>query len=376
VPGRRGLWFCTLLAVVGAALGLPVAAHEFALTDVVAILKTNGTFQVDMGVDLDALALGVSPSVDDAEMVAQLESLSAAEFEAGLEQARDTLLRRVRITFDGVEPPLEVSFPEMGTDMTDSAEIPTVLGITARFTGRIPEGAESFGFRASRAWRTLHLTILDQSTAGGLRVPLVGGEDSPPYTIGTPAAGAASGGVAWRYVALGFEHILPRGLDHILFVLGLFLLSTRFRPLLWQITAFTVAHSVTLALSMYGLVSLPSRLVESLIALSIAYVAVENLVTSELKPWRPLLVFGFGLLHGLGFADVLRELGLPQGDYATALISFNVGVELGQLGVVAIAWLTVGWFRERTWYRARIVMPVSAAIALTGLYWFIQRAWG
>jgi hypothetical protein len=157
-------------------------------------------------------------------------------------------------------------------------------------------------------------------------------------------------------------------------VLGLFLLSTRLGPLTWQVTAFTIAHTLTLGLSMYGLVSLPSRLVETLIALSIAYVAIENIVTSELKPWRPVLVFGFGLLHGLGFAVVLRELGLPQGEFVTALFSFNIGVELGQLSVIAMAFLAVGWFRERSWYRRAIVLPASLAISLVGLYWAAQRA--
>ena len=123
--------------------------------------------------------------------------------------------------------------------------------------------------------------------------------------------------IARQYLVLGYTHILPKGLDHILFVLGIFLLSPRVKPMLLQVTAFTIAHSITLGLSIYGVVSLPSRVVEPLIALSIAYVAIENLVTRELKPWRLALVFMFGLLHGLGFAGVLRELGLPRDEFLT-----------------------------------------------------------
>jgi len=176
---------------------------------------------------------------------------------------------------------------------------------------------------------------------------------------------------------LGFTHILPLGVDHILFVLGLFLLSTRAAPLLWQITAFTVAHSITLALSMYGILSLPASVVEPLIAVSIVYVAVENMLTKRLHSWRVLVVFGFGLLHGLGFADVLSAIGLPRNEFVTGLIAFNVGVELGQLTVIAIAGLLFGyWFRLRPWYRERIVLPLSAAIALTGLYWTVERLIG
>ena len=125
--------------------------------------------------------------------------------------------------------------------------------------------------------------------------------------------------IARQYLWLGYTHILPKGLDHILFVLGIFLLSPRWKTMLLQVTAFTVAHSITLGLSIYGIVSLPSRIVEPLIALSIAYVAIENLLTRELKPWRLALVFMFGLLHGLGFAGVLRELGLPREEFLTAL---------------------------------------------------------
>ena len=179
------------------------------------------------------------------------------------------------------------------------------------------------------------------------------------------------------YLFLGYEHILPKGLDHILFVLALFLLSNRLRPLIWQLTAFTIAHSVTLALSMGGVLSLPDRVVEPLIALSIAWVAVENVLTAELKPWRPAVVFGFGLLHGLGFAGVLRELGMPEGEFVPALIMFNVGVEGGQLSVVLLAFLAIGWYRRTTWYRRAFVLPMSTAIALVGIYWSIERAvWG
>ncbi len=179
--------------------------------------------------------------------------------------------------------------------------------------------------------------------------------------------------VARQYLALGFEHILPKGTDHILFVLGLFLLSCRLKPLLWQVTAFTVAHSITLGLAMYGVIRLPPSVVEPLIAASIVFVAVENICTSELKPWRPFVVFGFGLVHGLGFSSVLLSLGLPRQDFATALVAFNGGVELGQLTVIAAAFLVVGGWRRRHWYRKAIVIPASALIAATGLFWTVQR---
>jgi hydrogenase/urease accessory protein HupE len=176
-----------------------------------------------------------------------------------------------------------------------------------------------------------------------------------------------------QYLWLGYTHILPKGLDHILFVLGIFLLSPRLKTMLLQVTAFTIAHSITLGLSMYGILSLPSRIVEPLIALSIAYVAIENLITRELKPWRVALVFMFGLLHGLGFAGVLRELGLPRDEFLTALLTFNLGVEGGQLTVIALALLATAPFLTKGWYRQRVVIPASILIAMVGIYWTIAR---
>jgi len=179
---------------------------------------------------------------------------------------------------------------------------------------------------------------------------------------------------ARTYLVLGFTHIVPNGLDHILFVLGIFLLSVKLRDVLSQVTAFTIAHSITLALTMYGIVSLPSRIVEPAIAISIVYVAIENLATKAIRPSRVAVVFCFGLLHGMGFAGVLRELGLPHSQFGTALVSFNAGVELGQLAVIGTAWLLVAsWARRQQWYRWRVIVPASLAIAATGLFWTVQR---
>lgn len=180
--------------------------------------------------------------------------------------------------------------------------------------------------------------------------------------------------VIGSYIAVGFEHIIPKGADHLLFILGIFLLSVRLKPLLWQVTMFTLAHTITLGLSMNGIISLPANIVEPLIALSIAYIGIENIVHKSLHKSRLALVFLFGLLHGLGFAGVLADFGMPDDDFATALISFNVGVELAQLTVIALAFAMVGfWFRHKHWYRKMIIVPGSVLISITGLLWTIQR---
>jgi hypothetical protein len=184
----------------------------------------------------------------------------------------------------------------------------------------------------------------------------------------------------WRtaalYLRLGFEHILPKGLDHILFVLALFFASTRLKPLFLQISVFTIAHTMTLGLAAAGWVKAPTTIVEPLIALSIAFVAVENLFARHLTPWRPVVVFGFGLFHGLGFASVLIDLGLPDDQFLTALVGFNIGVELGQISIVLAAWWILRWWFDKPWYRPRIMLPASFLIAVTGSWWAVQRIFG
>ncbi len=181
--------------------------------------------------------------------------------------------------------------------------------------------------------------------------------------------------VFFIYLQLGFTHIIPLGFDHILFILSLFLLSPKLKTIVWQATAFTVAHSITLGLAMYGKIQSPPYIVEPIIALSIFFVAVENIITDKLKPTRIIIVFAFGLIHGLGFAGVLNDLGLPKKEFFNALISFNVGVELGQLSIILLAWFLVAkWFNKKPWYRKFIVNPVSALIAIIALYWTIERA--
>lgn len=177
----------------------------------------------------------------------------------------------------------------------------------------------------------------------------------------------------WQLLRLGFRHIVPEGLDHILFVVCLFLLAPRAKPLLIQVTAFTAAHSVTLALAMAGIVLLPSRLVETLIAASIVVMAVENLFMREAKPWRWVLVFAFGLIHGLGFAGSFSMLQMQPGDFTRPLILLNIGIEIGQLTVVAACAALTWWAWQKPWYNRVVVYPASIAIALLALWWTIER---
>ena len=352
------------MLVCGAAITTP--AHEAERTKVTLTLAADGSFVLDVANDpmwlllrLETFAGGSVPP-----------NVSAAQRDARLAQLTSVFADRVVMFVDAHEvrahsveyfPPSERSVPSAalasfrltGTMPRDATRLRWLYGLVGdRYPLEIkqPDGSSTIEWIEGTNWSD----VIDLSKSF-----------TPPTPMET----------ARQYLSLGYTHILPKGLDHILFVIGIFLLSPRLKPMLLQVTAFTVAHSITLGLSIYGVLSLPSRIVEPLIALSIAYVAIENLVTRELKPWRLGLVFMFGLLHGLGFAGVLRELGLPRDQFLTALLTFNLGVEGGQLTVIATAMLAAWPFKQKGWYRQRVVIPASVSIAMVGMYWTVARLW-
>lgn len=297
---------------------------------------------------------------------------SPVELEARLNSLAETFVTRTQLVFghDVFRPAVSVTV----VAPRDAGSPPTAH---IAFRGTRPDAATTFTWQYGWTFTTYALSVHFAPSAEPLVEWLEGGEVSRPL----PLVGVDPAPSWWRtmmqYVRLGFTHILPLGTDHVLFVLGLFLLNGRPRPLLVQVSAFTVAHSITLGLTIYGFVSLSPSIVEPLIALSIGYVAAENLWRSELSRSRVALVFTCGLLHGLGFAGVLTELGLPPGHFITALVSFNVGVEMAQLAVIAIAFTLVGFQAQgRSWYRERVAIPASLAIACVALYWTIERIGG
>ena len=208
--------------------------------------------------------------------------------------------------------------------------------------------------------------------------PFVWARGAPTAAASTPAPRVDPDILPWPsqlvlYLRLGFHHIVPEGADHILFVLGLFFLGVTWRKLLSQTTVFTIAHATTLFLSTYGILRLQSRYVEPAIALSIAWIAIENVLRPKLSPGRLAIVFAFGLVHGLGFASSLSDVPFPKHDFIIALLGFNFGVDFGQLFVIVLAFLAVGWCRKKPWFRARVAIPCSLAIAAVGLFWAVQR---
>lgn len=355
-------------------------AHQLGQTRVTVTFAPERTFTVDITVDPESLLAKLEILANQPPSA----PVSRDDLPTRIAALQRVLLANTRIAFDGA--PTEAAFaylPAAAAAAPAAGGAPTAV---VRLTGSVPIDAKAFRFTYALVMGSYPLTITGGAqSARSQTVWLAGGQQSEAFdlTNGFVPDPPSRLHVAMQYLVLGFEHIVPKGIDHILFVLGIFLLGTAWRPILAQVTTFTIAHSITLGLTIYGIVSLPPSIVEPLIALSITYVAVENLFTSTLRPWRIALVFAFGLLHGMGFAGVLKDLGLPRSEFLTALVTFNLGVEAGQLTVIACALLAVGWWRWRSTeqasteqasrYRRWIVIPASLLIAAVGAYWTIVR---
>jgi hypothetical protein len=355
-----------LTALCALACTATLAAHEIGTTRVVASVGASNRYRIEIVTDAGSLIDKLEAS--SGETIGAAADMPAARLEARFAELQDVFDRKIALAFDGVR-----SRPSMHIAVTPGgATTPPVATIT--LTGDVPPGARQLAWRYGWTFASYALSVRGAGDQEAATEWLEGGQTSRPIPLDKSVRTPGRVQTAARYVLLGFTHILPKGIDHVLFVLGLFLFTRRTRPLLAQISAFTAAHSITLALSMYHIVRLPPSIVEPLIAVSIAYVAVENLMVANLTRWRVALVFAFGLLHGLGFAGALGELGLPRSEFVTALVGFNVGVEAGQLTVIGAAFAVVGWrWGGREWYRRLVVVPASAFIACIAVYWTIQR---
>jgi len=355
-----------LLALLTASA---VHAHELGKIQVYATFLKDGTYRIDIPVDPSHLWPGDKGGTAGATRYGPIVGLTPA-VDQRLGKFLRTLTDNATVLFDNApaKPRVEIVPP--------AADDPPER-VTLRLRRPIPAGSRTFNWKEEGALGrlgTYPLILQIEGEESSTWQWLDAGATSPGFSLANAAVPPTRSAVVRQYLALGFTHIVPAGPDHILFVLGIFLLSRRLKPILQQVTAFTVAHTLTLALSIYGVVRLSPSIVEPLIALSIVFVAVENILVPELKPSRIALVFSFGLLHGLGFAGVLSEMGLPRSEFLTALLSFNLGVEGGQLAVISVAFLLVGLpFRRQAWYRQRVVVPVSCLIAAVGLYWSVQR---
>lgn len=321
-------------------------------------------------------------------------ALDAKAREALQARAIEFIQRTVEFRFEPLgrlNPEFSVAFTTHGGAALAGPDDPVML--TATWRTRLPAGLEGYRIKALETGKlsVLFLNDVNGQTLERIAV-LFPGEtsfllDLTGVTASRPteaSAGSVTPGAdrhgAWvtlqQFLKSGFVHVVPEGLDHILFVLGLFLLSRERRAVLWQVTLFTVAHTLTLGLATLGWVSVPASVVEPIIAGSIAAVALENVFRPAFTPWRVVVVIVFGLVHGLGFAGALAEMQLPPGSLLVGLLGFNVGVECGQLTVIALAWVATCWIRDDDRYRRWVVVPGSLLIALFGVWWMMERIVG
>ena len=430
-----GLWLA-LVSIGALWAGSAAWSHDFTLTDVLLVVRGDGRIQADMIVDLDALAVGApqgsgSQGHDGLLLAERLRALDEEELSRLRASLLRTFERRVRIRVDGEPVPVRISFPDegrnwvpqvdpagadgalggaadSGEDGTDRAAVPapgedafspSYFGVTARLEALAPQDAETVSFFASRAFRAVHLSLLQQRSRAVERQVLTPGEESRDFELtlamappdfetaraeerGEQSAEGRGAGFL-EFLRLGVLHIVPRGLDHVLFVLSLCLLSTRWRDLAIWVTSFTLAHTVSLALSSKNLLVASPALVEPLIAVSIGWVAFRALRRVQApRPdadspteWRSeaALVFCLGLLHGFGFAGVLRGIGLPQEGWWLALAGFNLGVELGQVLVLLGGLLVLSAVARWTPWRRAVVMMSAWALIVVSAWWTLER---
>ncbi|MDF1874060.1 HupE/UreJ family protein [Vannielia sp.] len=366
------------------------SAHELnpAVADVTVAPEA---VQMEVTFTAEAMIAGLDRSeninTDDMENggeYTRLRLLSGEEMSQAFREAWPALADGFNISTDGQRVPLEL------TDITITEDPDPGLPRTTRITllGTLPPGDAP----VTIGWSGSYGPLVLRQVGGGADAYsdfLNPGATSEPLPRNGEIVTEGWLPLFARYIVVGFEHILPLGLDHILFVLGLFFFSLHLRPLLYQVTAFTLAHTVTLAMASLGIVTISPAIVEPLIAASIVYVAVENIMGAKLGWHRIAIVTVFGLLHGLGFASVLGEVGLEPSRFITGLIGFNVGVEIGQLTIISAALILI-YAATAAARHAKLppeeapaeVMQVlyrsvslagSIVIALIGAYWVIER---
>jgi len=383
--------FALRLALLSTFLAVPASAHEIdpALAD---ISVDQDRVSIDIELSLESFIMELDLSVisnttdappDEEAAYRALRVQTPEQLRATLDARWPELADGVRLLVDGAAVPLQIiatDIPPIG-----DPELQRSSGIT--LGADLPPGDAPVQF----GWVARNGDMIVRQVGGGDDAYTAFLQDGA-LTEPLPRIGERSdsaGSVFLRYIPVGFDHIIPLGIDHILFVLGLFFFALRLRPILLQVSAFTVAHTITLALAATGVVTVPGSVVEPLIAASIVYVGIENIWGRGSERARTALVFGFGLLHGLGFASVLGDFGISASHFAAALIGFNIGVELGQLAVIAVAlalvlascWLARFAARAETeapvrdlqvMYRAVSIVG-SLTISLIGAWWTFER---
>lgn len=383
---KRFLLYSALLAVW--LLPRTVEAHPIPDIPVRAYFSSDGS--AILRVEVDSRCFTENPVDEPYLLFWLLKEMDQKEKDALKAQARDYVKKNIEFWFspERIDPQFEYTFT--GFDNETLGKDDDSVMITGEWKTQVPKGIEGYKIKSLKSG-TIDLQFLNHADGEALeRIHVLFPEeesfllDVGKLTATAPAARSedsvsllSSAGDRWAtlytFMRQGFVHVVPLGLDHILFVLGLFFLSREFRPLVFQVTMFTVAHTLTLGLATFGQISVSREIVEPIIALSIAYIAVENIYRQKYSHWRLPVVFLFGLIHGLGFAGALAELKLPTTSLVIGLLGFNIGVEFGQLAVIGVAFGATVWLKDAETYRKYVVIPGSVIIAVFGLYWTVER---
>ena len=352
--------FCSLLSLQDAA------AHDPGLSSLTIRQRTNN------------LEATLTLAAKDAAQVAELDenhdgTVSQVEFDRGQSQLDAAIARQLFIAADGKVANAQSVRSQL--DENNNVEVRlnfhavgfSSLEIQSKLIASLPLGHRQYLQIQNSTGQTLFERLLSAA--------------ADRATVEMPDAHSSIGAFEVarslaNFLSLGVKHILT-GYDHLLFLFGLLLVARGFFSSLGIITSFTIAHSITLAVATLHLVQIPSRIVEPLIAASIVFVGIENLLRGDIPTARRMVAFGFGLIHGFGFASALREAGIGSGTggIVLPLFSFNLGVELGQIMVAALALPIIWKLREHPMFIARWAPACSAAVVLLGSFWFVQRVW-
>ena len=389
MPGNYTSLFCKLRVLFIKLLSLSIAlllqataasAHELRPTimDVGIIedapdqLTISLTFSAEAFLaDIDLSTVSNTDDSTSSRLYDELRAVPAGVLAGRMTASFTAFTGRVAVMSAGQPLPLELQ----AIEVADEPDLTLARDTRLTLASRLPQAHEA-------------ITVQWQPSMGALLIRQMGPGSDPEYSDYLPTGGASQAfalhhaqpapltSVIGKYVHSGIIHIIPAGLDHILFVLGLLAFGLSGRGLVFQVSLFTVAHTMTLAAASLGLVTIPGSIVEPLIALSIAWIGIENIFkrSARVALSRSVVVFAFGLLHGLGFASVLADFGLPQSAYVVGLLSFNVGVEIGQLAIVVPIFFLLKAFRiTPPQFRRGFQIPVSALISAVGVFWFLER---
>ncbi len=366
VEGWEKVSFIVPIIIIWMILAVPVWAHDPGLSNVDVKLESNRltALLVYNYVDIEG-AVQVDKNLD--------RTITPEEFNAAKSQLEELARNAIIVNVDGAamqpsEVQVRIAKAEDGRDTAYfSLVYPgtplSALVIKSNLMDKLSRGHREYFRLTNAAGNTIAERLLDVNNT------------TAEVTAGELSAALGRWHTFKQFLILGIEHILL-GFDHLCFLLALLLVATTLGSVIKIVTSFTLAHSITLALAAFDKVTLSPNIVEPLIAVSIVYVALENI-------WRKgkdiegrwLLTFAFGLIHGFGFAGVLKELNIGAGGsgIAVPLVSFNVGVELGQLAVAALLWPLLQWLRKRPELTTKLVPVGSLLVAIAGGYWLIER---